>query len=377
MSSNPSVSTSDLNHAAIIESLGEGVLIFDTDNKLVLDNQIARQVLGSNMVVIRQQGWSAFAMIVNRDRPEDDQLDDLRAKAMRQTDPVRFHMMVADAYVPCWIAAVRQDEEEPMTVISIERADWSPLLEFMGQLRKEGLPAIDDTLGHAQFMIQIAKRATEATKIKQLAGQMSRFSALIQAEMNNVQTLFRQMHRLEMVRTGHIVSVVEQYKKTINLQDFIEDFMEELSETHSKRDEENSDNDIRDRIKIDIDGNLSVVASQSHLETIFKDIFENAIMYSKPDSPIQIRAFETNQKKSVQINIIDEGIGIRESENDRVFQLFARGRQPQVIAESGFGLSLALCKADLEAMHGKIWFTSEEGVGTTFSIKLPAKTQED
>lgn len=377
MSSNPNVSASNINFGAVVESLGEGVLIFDTEDKLVLDNQIARQILGSNMVVIRQRGWQAFAMIVDRERPEHEKLDDLRAKAMRQTDPVRFHMMVANAYVPCWIAAVRQDDADPLIVISIERADWSPLTEFMGQLRKEGIPAIEDTLGHARFMIQIAKRAGEKTKIEQLSGQMNRFASLIETEMDNLQTLFRQMQRLEAIRTGHISEQIEKQRKSIALQDFVEDFMEELAEEHSKRSEDDADKDIRDRIKIDIDGDLNSLASQSHLETILKDILNNALMYSKPDSPIQIRAFATNQKQSIQINITDEGIGIRESEYDRVFQFFTRGRQPQVIAESGYGLSLALCKADMEAMGGRIWFTSEEGVGTTFSLKLPAATQEN
>ncbi|MBE2183048.1 MAG: hypothetical protein IAE89_06455, partial [Anaerolineae bacterium] len=35
------------------------------------------------------------------------------------------------------------------------------------------------------------------------------------------------------------------------------------------------------------------------------------------------------------------------------------------------GLSLYLCKHEVEAMNGRLWFESDEGVGTTFSIKLP------
>jgi signal transduction histidine kinase len=42
------------------------------------------------------------------------------------------------------------------------------------------------------------------------------------------------------------------------------------------------------------------------------------------------------------------------------------------MAEFGYGLAMYLCKSEVEAMNGRIWFESEEGVGTTFSIKLPA-----
>ena len=376
--SETNASNTNLDTSAVLEKLGEGVLIFDGDNRLVMDNHVARKILGSNLVVIRQQGWPAFAMIVDRDRDEDDTdttADSLRAKALRQTEPIRFHIMVGETYTPCWMSAVQKESLAPLTIVCIERSDWTPVYEFMTNLRKEGLPAIDDTLGHAQFMIQIAKRVNEKTKLPQLAGQMQRFATLIENEMSHLQILFKQTQRLELIRTGKIEEQVKQKSKKVVLEDFLEDLLEELAENYSKRDNDD-DKDIRDRINIEIDDGLAVIASPTHLETIVKDVLNNAILYSNEDSPIQIRAFATNQKQSVQINFIDEGIGIRESEYDRVFKMFARARQPKVIAEFGFGVSLALCKADMEAMSGRIWFSSEEGVGTTFSLKLPAHRED-
>jgi signal transduction histidine kinase len=67
---------------------------------------------------------------------------------------------------------------------------------------------------------------------------------------------------------------------------------------------------------------------------------------------------------------VDQGYGIREKESGRIFAPFLRSRQPQVIAEFGYGLSLYLAKTEIEAMGGRMWFTSEEGVGSTFSFKL-------
>lgn len=370
-SSNSNVTSASIDYAAIFEKIGEGILIFDADNKLVLDNHVARQILGSNMVVIRQQGWPAFSLIVDRDQKDDVTADSLRAKALRQTDPVRFRILVGDAYVPCWMSAARTEDDSALTIVSFEQADWAPIHDFMASLRKEGTPAIEDTLGHASFMIQIAKRINEKTKVEQIAGQMQRFAVLIHEEMQHLQVLFKHMQRLEEIRTGNVKEAVMRTRKKIALQDFFEDFLEELAEEHNKRDD-NKDKDIRDRITIDIDPDLYVHAAYAYVETIVNDVLHNAILYSKPDTPIQLRAFATNQRKSVQINIVDEGIGIRESEYDRVFALFKRARQPQVIAAFGYGASLALAKSEIEAMGGRIWFTSEEKVGTTFSLKLPA-----
>jgi two-component system sensor histidine kinase VicK len=70
----------------------------------------------------------------------------------------------------------------------------------------------------------------------------------------------------------------------------------------------------------------------------------------------------------------DDGYGIRESDHDRVFTPFQRARQPQIISEFGYGLAIYLCKHEVEAMNGRIWFDSAEGAGTTFSIALPVSS---
>ena len=62
---------------------------------------------------------------------------------------------------------------------------------------------------------------------------------------------------------------------------------------------------------------------------------------------------------------------MRAKEFDRVFMPFQRARQPQIISEFGYGLSLYLCKHEVEAMNGRMWFESEEGVGSTFILMLP------
>ncbi len=371
MSEQPTTSAS-IDHAAIIENLGDGVLIFNAEHQLLHDNRMARQILGSNMVVLRQKGWSAFAMLINRDLPDDLSADELRAKALRQTEPVRFRLMLGNAYIPCWLSAVHQEGQPPLTIVTIEQADWTPVSQFLQYLHKEGMPAVEDTLGHASFMIQIAKRVNEKSKIDQIAGQMKRFAMLIEEEMTRFQDLVQQLQRLELIQTDQIRKLVTARTKSINLEEFFEDLMEELSEKHTKQGESDESNDLRDRFTMDLPSHLAVLASPSHLQTVIRDVLDNALRYSKSDSPITITAFSTNQGKNVQINITDTGYGIRENDHDRVFAAFKRGRQPQVVAEAGFGLSLALCKSEIEAMHGRIWFISEEGVGTTISIKLPA-----
>jgi hypothetical protein len=113
-----------------------------------------------------------------------------------------------------------------------------------------------------------------------------------------------------------------------------------------------------------------VAASSEHLSLILRDLVRNAIMYSMKATPVKIVA--SAQQNTVQIDVIDEGYGVRAKEMDKVFQPFQRARQPQIIAEFGHGISLYLCKQEVEAMNGAMWFRTEEDVGSTFSFKLPA-----
>ncbi len=370
MSNESQAPIANLNSTALLDSLGQGVLIFDPSGELLMDNAAARQILGANLVVIRQQGWTAFAMMVDNARMEDGQkADEIRTKALRQTEPIRFHMLLADAYAPCWASAIHQENSRVLTVISIERPDWSPLTELMNAFRNEALPAIDSTLGHAKLIRQIATKRKEGMTADQLAERIIGFTDIMTDRMSGMQALVHHLQRLESIRAGELADNIAKTTKTVGLADFIEDFVEEL-DMHLKH-ESTEEDDYRDRLQMDISDSLKVKVSPQHFIYVLIDVLKNAFLYSKAGSPIQIRAFTTNQGRSVQIDIVDQGCGIREKEFDRVFTLFQRARQPQVIAEFGYGVSLALTKANIEAMGGRIWFVSEEKVGTTFSLKLP------
>ena len=91
---------------------------------------------------------------------------------------------------------------------------------------------------------------------------------------------------------------------------------------------------------------------------------------SRLTKTIEINAKSVSENY-VQIDVIDQGYGIREKETRSVFEAFLRANQPHIVMEFGYGLALYLCKHEVEAMSGKLWFISEEKIGSTFSIRLP------
>jgi signal transduction histidine kinase len=358
-----------LDYRAVIDKLGQGVLVFDSDDRLILDNPAAKIVLGTNLTLIRSEGWSACAMLLDARKLGGPSVNDIRSQALKASEPIRFHTLLAGAYTPCWAVAVQGTGKSIHTMITLEQPDWSALNELMSAFRDEATMAITSTAGHADLITQLVKNRPAGISVDKLAERVIGFAAIIATHMFRLETLMNMLQRLEVIRTGQLATEVRQNRRKISLADFVEDFLEELGDKSLA--DPSQKEDLRDRLTVQVPDKLLVAGSKSHLTNILRDLLRNAVLYSPKASPITLRATKTQQGSTIQLDIVDQGCGIRAKEADRIFAPFQRARQPQVIAEFGYGLSLYLVKAEIEAMSGRIWYESEEGVGTTFSLKLP------
>lgn len=105
-------------------------------------------------------------------------------------------------------------------------------------------------------------------------------------------------------------------------------------------------------------------------EQIIINLVDNAIKYSPKGGKITIGI--QNKETEVLIYIKDTGIGIPENEKHRIFEKFYRTTTSSLITQ-GTGLGLVITKYLVEGQKGKIWFESQENIGTTFYLTLPKK----
>jgi len=110
-----------------------------------------------------------------------------------------------------------------------------------------------------------------------------------------------------------------------------------------------------------------VKGDESQLIRLFQNLIDNAIKFKGEGSP-RITINATTENKTVTISVQDNGIGIDQIYSDRIFTIFQRlhGKDKY----PGTGIGLAICKRIVERHGGSIWFTSEEGKGTTFWFTL-------
>ena len=108
------------------------------------------------------------------------------------------------------------------------------------------------------------------------------------------------------------------------------------------------------------------------IQQLFQNLVMNAIKFRKKDTTPQIKISAKKTGDNWQFAFTDNGIGIAEEHNERIFIIFQRLHTRGEYSGSGIGLSH--CKKIVELHGGKIWVNSIPGQGSTFSFTLPAKT---
>jgi|GEM_PF-2013355 len=106
------------------------------------------------------------------------------------------------------------------------------------------------------------------------------------------------------------------------------------------------------------------------LRSIVTNLVDNAIKYSPDDSPIYFTLAAESGHAIFQIQ--DQGIGICKEEEEQLYQAFQRGENVGDV--TGTGLGLAVVKKCVELHGGSIKLESKLGVGTTFTVRIPWKT---
>ncbi len=135
--------------------------------------------------------------------------------------------------------------------------------------------------------------------------------------------------------------------------------------------------DILEEIKVNAKANVIFQFNCSVKETIYLDekllrhiisnLLSNAVKYSPIGSIINLDVSYENQQAIIQVE--DRGIGIPESDQNRLFEIFQRGSNVGNV--SGTGLGLAIIKNAIDLHEGSINFTSKLGQGTIFTVCLP------
>jgi two-component system, OmpR family, sensor histidine kinase SenX3 len=119
---------------------------------------------------------------------------------------------------------------------------------------------------------------------------------------------------------------------------------------------------------------LRVRGNEAQLATALANLVDNAIAYSGSGTRVAVDARASTDEESrptVDIAVTDQGIGIAESERDRIFERFYRVDPARSRATGGTGLGLAIVKNIVTNHLGVVSVWTSVGSGSTFTIRLP------
>ena len=124
-----------------------------------------------------------------------------------------------------------------------------------------------------------------------------------------------------------------------------------------------------------------LIGSPTHVKRVLMNVLSNAIKYNRDNGFIYIsyKELESNQPgySFFEFSCRDTGIGMSKEFQERIFEPFAQEHIGSRSKYVGTGLGMPIAKSLVEKMGGTIEFTSQEGVGTQFVIRIPFKIDEE
>ena len=209
--------------------------------------------------------------------------------------------------------------------------------------------------------ISLAVDAMKNEKVLQDRSKMSYFSAIIKEEnqrMNRqVETILKasQLEKQEVELNMQPLHVHEVIK------DVVDNFALQLQEKGGKAELAlNAANDL-------------IMADEVHFSNMINNLIDNAVKYSKENTPLLLKITTQSNGKNLTIRVEDNGIGMNKETVKRVFERFYRAHTGNLHNVKGFGLGLSYVKTVVEAQGGEIKVDSVLGRGSIFIIDLPLK----
>ena len=122
----------------------------------------------------------------------------------------------------------------------------------------------------------------------------------------------------------------------------------------------------------------NVIGDGHRISHVVSNLLSNAIKFSPNGTMItlelscaQVTSIDGNEVAHITFSVIDQGIGISEGDQKRLFNSFVQIRPNEIQKGKGSGLGLCFCKEIVNLHKGNIWIESKEGEGSAFKFTVP------
>ena len=183
-----------------------------------------------------------------------------------------------------------------------------------------------------------------------------KFCSIAIEQVIELQNTVNQILTLAYIRKNQLIL----NKQSVDLQAMVQSLIDEFSIKTNKLVKFQTFFDLKDSV---------IYADSFYFNNVISNLIDNAIKYSRDTVDIEIECI--TEEKKVFIRVKDNGLGISQSDQMKIFKRFERGAEIKRSQINGFGIGLNYAQQVVEAHGGSITVSSQEGIGSEFLISLP------
>ncbi len=352
---------------AILEAVADGVLVTDARRQITLFNASAERILGLSREQVLGSSLENFTGLFG-------------AAAQQWVQTIRTWSEESGVNKSGDLYAERI-ELDNRRVVAVHLSSVRLRNDFLGTVSifRDITHEVEVDRLKSEFVATVSHELrTPMTSIKGYVDimLMGATGQLTEQQGHFLQIVKQNTERLAILVNDLLdVSRIEAGKITLSLQALdLNEVADNVLATFTQR---MKDEDRPITLEKDIAAKLPLVlGDRDRVLQILDNLVENAYQYTPVDGKVVVRARKVDGM--VQVDVVDNGIGIKQEDQPRVFERFYRGEDPLVMATSGNGLGLPIVQRLVELHNGKIWFESAgvRGEGSTFSFNLPVYEEE-
>ncbi|MFQ5610723.1 MAG: GAF domain-containing protein [Anaerolineae bacterium] len=361
-----SVQAEAAKNQAIVQGITDGVIVLDAEQKVVLINPAAGQLLGLDAKAVADQPLSK---ILGQPVSEIDQrlvqhlcefITSVAMKVHESNQPLETRLEADKKVIAVSVAPVALTPGAESSLIAVLR-DMSREAE-VERLKNEFISTVSHELRTPMTSIKGYTDLLASGKVGDLSDTQLKFVKVVKANADRLTALVNDILDISHVEAGKIRLEFQSLNMVELIQDVATSFGAQMVEKNIS-------------LVLDLPDELPpVLADQTRLTQILVNLISNAWKYTLPEGVVTVRARADN--RFVQVDVSDTGIGLSEADLERIFDRFYRVERREVLLVDGTGLGLSIVRMFVEMLGGQIWAEAELDAGSTFSFTIPRVIEE-
>jgi PAS domain S-box-containing protein len=345
---------------ALLTSIGDGVIATDHEGKIIFTNKETEQMLGWKTEEMIGSIWDQVVTAMEERSESLDQVKHTTIQTVLKGG--------SKAKIDCFLAK-RDGTKFPVavTVSPIINAGviFGMIILFRDITKEKEVDRMKtEFISLASHQLRTPLSAIRWFAELMLDGTSGQLSSEQHELAQNISLSAERM--VELVNSLLNISRIESGRIIIDPQptDLVQLAQEVIKDVEAKYKEKNQ------KVVISAHEALPKISIDPRLvRQVYMNLLTNAIKYSPQGTDIII--FISRKGEEIISQVSDSGYGIPKKDQGKLFQKFFRAENIIKVETDGTGLGLYLVKAIIESSKGRIWFSSEEGKGTTFWFSLP------